>query len=182
MSMRARHEDWDAYDEWCRYMEWLMRLIGFPIGGYEMLIETLHNTEFVDVDPRDGCRVDDGLMLRGDFLQERRVPPYIFDDIPCGILEMLVAFAIRIDREWVGTPGEDGANDVFYEFLINLKLDDYTDSRYNEAKVDDILGRFVAKKYGANGRGCLFPRKDMNETDRQSSLWNQMVAYVSDSY
>lgn len=180
--MRARHDDWDAYDEWCRYMEWLMDLIGFYFGEYEMLIETLHNTEFVDVDPRDGCRVDDGLMLRGDFLQERRLPPYIFDDIPCGILEMLVAFAIRIDREWVGTPGEDGAKDVFYRFLVNLKLKKYTDLRYNDAEVDEILEKFVAKNYDKNGRGCLFPRKNMTEFDRGSSLWSQMVAYVSDSY
>lgn len=170
-----------------RYFEWLYSRFQAvrnrdPARSYWNLARQLYSTEFVWIVANDGNRVEDGLILRQDFMNEQGSAGVTNEwlDLGCSMLEMLLALALRASYQVEKEPA-----DWFEIFLKNLGLIKFTDDRYNaeiEKQVSQILENFIYRNYRVNGRGGLFPLKHPERApDRDQSkveLWYQMMAYI----
>ena len=147
--------------------------------SYKRLLERLHHIFFHWSIGLDENRVYDGLELRCDFFGCDVGP-----DKPCSVLEMLVAFAIRIDNEYVGDCGKEQPELIFWEMIKNLGLDRYHDHaiRYSDVEIDHIVSDWMDRRIDYNGRGGLFPLKHTNRDQRDLELWVQMQEYVNEKY
>ena len=66
--------------------------------------------------------------------------------------------------------------------ICNLGLDKFDDKHYNSDYVYEILGKFVRREYDFNGRGGLFPLKNVQNDQRKVEIYYQMLAYLSENY
>lgn len=174
--------DFDVRREWINYGDWLVERVGFHRKGYNRLMKYLHDAPFVSYLPRDDDRIEDGKMLRDDYLAERRIPLYIFDEKYCTVLEMLVALAIRIDNEWIGDPGDPDPGMIFWEMVCNLGLHQYIDQYFDEDMVLQILGVWIKREFYPNGIGSIFPVKFTKRDQRRCEIWKQMQEYICEKY
>lgn len=181
------------------YFHWLIEQVGFPNGQtWYCLFKDLHSYRFIAKVPNDGNRIVDGMNLRDVFLTDTVgsvYQPEMAQKIKmaisrpgCSILEMLVALSFRMEYlldDWDGVSGKV-SQDYFWEFLINLGLTRYSDTYYYEEDsmepVENILSRFVNRKYKMNGLGGLFPLKNSGENQRGVEIWYQMMAYIHENY
>lgn len=166
-----------------QYLEWLYREIGVvrnknPQKSYWELCKQMYAKEFVWYIPNDDNRCADGLELRGEFLEEKRIGDVDISwlELECSFLEMLIALSRRAAFETFGTSG-----DWFWKFASNLGLRHYTDAVYSNTifrKVDRVLEKVINRTYSPNGDGGIFPlehpRKDMREVE----LWFQLASYI----
>lgn len=157
------------------YLTYLLREYRIEDRKYTKLFQRLFDTPFDPVLEADEARIDDGLEVRGRWY--RSIP-----DFPCSVLEVLLALADRMDSEYVGDPSEEGTNDIFYLFLDNLGLLYYTDRRYNDLAIDNILEIWMERRFHSNGDGSIFPLKYTRENQRDCSLWSQMQSYIIENY
>lgn len=167
-------------NEWYEYERWILRRIHFRKRGYETLLKHLHDTSFLWNEDflRDEDRVSDGLFLRRQYLDgEDKLFP-----IDCSVLEMLAAFAIRIDLEYIGIPGEPHPDILFWEMIKNLGLGRQDNFRYDQNAVDRILRRWMYREYAENGRGSITPVQNPRRDHRKIDIWSQMMEYVSENY
>jgi hypothetical protein len=150
--------------------------------SYTLVCDRMHGITFKALVPHDENRIADGAELRNDFLIETE--GFQLDQIDvmyptASVFEVLVGLAKRADfmvdmseMMW------------FTKFLMNLKLDRYTDE-YCLTKptwrVSRILTTFNERTYGADGRGGIFPlRRPLND-QRRVELWYQMGAYMTEN-
>lgn len=163
---------------WNDYREWLLDQVGFyqlkKGHSYNELMAFLHNTEFTAIIKRDENRIKDGLYLRRnygvDFNQE---------DFPCSVLEVLVALAIRVEREYLGDPGNEHPEHLFLEMIDNLGLSWYNDLRYREEKVYKIVSDWLERRFYSSGLGSICPLKGRTRDQRVVEIWDQMMAYIN---
>lgn len=162
------------------YFNWLRaKVLDYeaPTYLYLDLLRVLFQTEFVWILVGDKNREEDGLELRGRFLNECGVAndPQWFAS-PCSILEVLVAFATR--AEFVT---EMPVKEWFWQFMINLKLDGYqTISRVEKVLIDRILETWMFRLYDHSGDGGLFPLQEPHEDQKQIELWYQFNRFIDD--
>ena len=146
------------------YYNWLLGFIEDDIhdlSNYSVLMSVLFSREFYSLVPNDDNRVGDGLDLRNQFADELGEHLYFVDeDLPpyCTILEMMIALAIRIENDILYDP-EKGyrVSEWFWIMLSNLDLENETDDCFDRERVVMTLNNFVDRKYGENGKFCLFP-------------------------
>lgn len=162
------------------YFEWLLEKVDFDNDhcGYEELLRYLHSVEFTSRIPKDENRVIDGLNLRDEFMCDRNIDGYI--EGPCSVLEMLVAFSIRIEMDITGDPGNDDLSRWFWVMLDNLGLLKYDDRHFDEEEVEEIVNIFLERKYSRDGRGGLFPLFHPKTNQRETELWYQMQRYLTE--
>lgn len=168
---------------WMEYMNWLLRRVGFEKKGYGLLMEELHNTEFVWVIERDKNRAGDGINLRDEFLEG--VFDYSSESIigqPCSVLEMLVAFSIRIDAEYTGAPGDPHPEKIFWEMICNLELNYYDDKAFGWHDIYQILDTWLNRDFDPDGKGSIFPLRKTHRDQRDLEIWSQMQEYLSERY
>lgn len=169
---------------WYKYEEWLMNRVGFDWEYHHRLMDHLHNCDFNWIINMDENRAMDGVWQRQWFFEE--YPEYgdyelDFDKYDCSVLEMLVAFAIRMESE-VGGLRESLVTEHFTEFLVNLGLLKFSDRRFRPGPVNDILDVWLLRRFDKNGKGSLFPLKvNKSHTDqRKIEIWRQMWCYFSE--
>ena len=86
-----------------QYYDWLHKIV---CGEWEprnlsfhRLLMFLYNRNYIPACEMDGCRATDGINLRYRFATESNIPyakiDAAFQGIPCSMLEMMVALAIR---------------------------------------------------------------------------------------
>lgn len=162
------------------YLTWLYSRVGSVHlrsrqRTYWSLLRQLYDYEFVCTHPRDENRVHDALALRSDFLDEEGgFPDRSWHQMPCSVLEVLVALAQRLSVEFDGEPRQ-----WFTEFLQNLELISYNDAtRYSPKEVDDILNKLVWRKYSRDGRGGLFPLRYPDQDQTKVEIWYQANGYL----
>lgn len=163
------------------YFEWLYRQVAEEYTSrartHQSLLRQLHNTEFVWTVPNDDNRVEDGVQLRYEFVEDADL--YVDQDwleIGCSMLEMLLGLSRRLSFEAEGEP-----RDWFWELLDNLKISGLTDSKYNfhaERMVENVLDKVIWRTYDRKGRGGLFPLSHPREDQRKVELWVQLNAYL----
>ena len=171
------------------YFDWMYDLV--CDGGYNRrrsyrkLLTYLHDREFHYILDMDGNRAADGTDLRYRFAYENnygyaRVARHL-DDRGCSVLEMMVALAIRCEEDYMGDP--DIGNRTgrwFFGMLESLGLVPMYDSAFDKQIVDNIVDKFLDRKYERNGEGGLFTIYDDRRDMRTAEIWYQMCWYLDD--
>lgn len=172
------------------YFHWLCDLIHAEDGHatFSLLAQELHTREFVWTIPNDDNRAMDGRGLRERYAYEN---PYertkTLDDMPCSVLEMLIALAGRMDFELSDANDDtDLTTSYFWEMMDNIGLSSYSDDVFLEIDgpfaVDAIIQALLNREYDGDGEGGLFPLKHPQEDQRDVELWYQMNAYLEENY
>lgn len=163
------------------YFNWLhakinrVRVPTPSLTHWKLLLE-LQKTEFAWFVPLDDNRAEDGKELRREFLRTNRIQIFSdWMDVPCSVLEMLVAFSRRASFLTDRSP-----RDWFWEMLDNLELTQFTDADFDLFKVNDILYCFVWRTYDYNGRGGLFPLQHPRHDQRKVEILDQFSEYLDE--
>lgn len=169
------------------YFEWLS---GFVCDGrfsekisYRKLMMFLHNTEFRYSIARDENRAHDGIDLRYRFTicheqySEKETLQAL--DGPCSVLEMIIGLAIRCEENIMDDPRYGNrTGQWFWRMMTNLGLGNMTDDRFDKAVANDIIQRFLDRKYAPNGKGGLFTLQHYPKDLRKVEIWYQMCWYL----
>lgn len=164
------------------YFNWLCAKVvrvevSTPSLSYDMLLRVLHNTEFVWLLSGDDNRAEDGVELRSEFILESgflETPEW--QNIGCSMLEMLIAFARRVEFDT-----DISAYEWFWHFIENLGLDRYNDAYgASPEEISDILYRVIWRQYSFNGRGGLFPIRKPSHDQTKVEIWYQFCEYLVD--
>lgn len=157
--------------------------------NYGELIGRLHSIPFEVILEKDNNRAIDGTDLRLYFCgvnnYEDAVAYEILDG-PCSVLEMLVAFARRIESDVMWNPEIGDRSHVWFWLMIdNLGLTGCDNEHYDEEKDDQIthvIDNFMGRRYFKDGFGGLFPLKKSSKDQRKIELWYQMQAFFIENY
>ena len=154
------------------YYIWLISIVGnVPESD---LLQYLFNIDYVWTFPMDEKRSQDGIDLRYIFANTYGLDQKAYDDMfgnrPCTMLEMLVAFANRIENEFMATPNNNTTGLWFNSMLHSLGLDT---KKFNRAEVDHILLKFFTHEYRPDGQGSLFYIPGFTGDMRYMQLWDQ---------
>ena len=172
------------------YFEWLLNLVGYyhrynKETSHRKVLVYLHNTEFTYVSsiPRDENRAEDGVRLRYRFGDEAGYSDPIICDcldyLPCSVLEMMVALALRCEETIMDDPHiGDRTGQWFWTMMGNLGLGMMSDSRYDQEYVTDTVERFLNREYEPDGRGGLFRIRDCDRDLRNVEIWYQLCWYL----
>ena len=164
------------------YFNWLYSKVASvdvptPSLTYYTLMRDLHSTEFVWTIVGDDNRLQDGLDIRREFLNQARLkqdPAWL--SIPCSVLEMLIAFSRRAEFQT-----ELDAHEWFWIFLHNLALADLNDAQSDITEfVTEVMDQFLWRTYRENGHGGLFPLHTSMNDQRKVELWYQFCEYLVD--
>jgi hypothetical protein len=155
------------------YYEWLISHIHIPNGkSYKDLFERMHNTEFHWTVPNDDNRIQDGLDLRVEFIDGRRLG---LDLQGATLLEILVSLSRRVAFTAGGNPRQWA-----WRLLKNLRLHKKSDplTEADLDRINDILDALIWRTYQPDGRGGFFPLAHPEEDQTKVEIWYQMNKYV----
>lgn len=148
-----------------------------PSRTYWSLLKLLHSKEFVWIIPNDDNRLEDGRLLRLEFVEAHIYDYDIGDDwmsLGCSMLEMLIALSRRLSFE-----DDLPADEWFWHLMENLGINGYSDrGGWSEQDVDEVLDDVIWRTYEPDGRGGLFPLLDSHEDQREVEIWYQQSAYI----
>lgn len=137
---------------------------------YRYLLEV----DYIWTIPLDKNRAQDGIDLRCWWANSIKLTKeqyeVIFNSKACSMLEMLLAFAIRIENDFMATAEGNNTSKWFYQMLISLGMsDDITN--FDRGRVDHALLMFF------NHQISLFqvPNVDISKME----LWNQMNYWIN---
>lgn len=159
------------------YYTWLTDKIDIPNGKtYFGLFEIMHNTEFVWVVPKDDNRVQDGLDLRYQFLEDTKD---VLELTGATCLEVLIGLSRRVaflasgnrhSRQWAWT------------LIKNLGLRKFSDplSPGKINQINDILHNLIWRNYREDGTGGFFPLQNPDTDQTKIEIWYQLNSYVSE--
>lgn len=162
------------------YFKWLVGFIrdpNIPDMPYWMLLSQLFGIDYIYELEMDSNRAHDGLDLRRQFEEETGYSLYL--DRPCTVLEMMVALAIRCEKDIMYIPGKGDRTYIwFWDMIESLGLIGMTDKHYDSVIVRAVIFNFLNRMYEPDGQGGLFyvpGRVDM----RDSEIWYQMNMYLT---
>ena len=166
------------------YFEWLIHFIGCK--NHRELLYFLFSVDFSYNIPMDGNRYEDGVNLRYRYADEkgyhyRHVSAWI-DDVPCSMLEMMVALSLRIEEHITADPeAGDQTSRWFKAMLKSSGLYALNDETYDEQKARDIVKDVLNRRYGRNGDGGLFRLKHTRRDLRRVEIWYQAMWYLDET-
>ncbi len=153
--------------------------------SYEKLLNFLFNKEFKYVIPMDKNRYVDGVDLRYRFGFEKGYSNQeigmSLDDMPCSILEMMIALSLRIEEQIMYSEDiGDRTWKWFWEMVINMGLGQMTDEHFNKRKAEFICDRLINRGYEPNGKGGLFTIYHRTNDMRNVEIWYQAMWYLTE--
>lgn len=151
---------------------------------YTQLLETLYDTEFISNDIMDDCRISDGYRFRDLYFTDYGVidDPEGFVSKPCSILEMLVSFCIRIEKEILFDNNKgDRSSFWFWKMIGNMGLLDMDDGRFDHDYVVKTLDIFNERGYKKDGLGGLFYIPGCKKDLRKLDIWSQMCLFFNEN-
>ena len=166
------------------YFEWMFDLVcGVRYSkriSFRKLLLYLHDTEFRYSIPMDENRAEDGMNLRYRFALLRDIDDFAYYlDGPCSVLEMMIALSIRCEENIMDDPDiGDRTAQWFWGMINNLGLGAMTDDRFDIYYVEDVVERFLDRKYEPNGRGGLFLVRHCDRDLRTAEIWHQLCWYL----
>lgn len=171
------------------YFEWLLELVCDGKYArrvqYRRLFQHFQETEFTYSIPMDSNRAEDGIELRSRFgslnsYDDGMITAH-FGYGHCSLLEMMAALAIRCEEHIMGDSDiGNRTGQWFWNMVINLELDQMTDSKFNEEHVNETLHRLLNREYGPNGEGGLFTVTRHTEDLREIDIWYQMCWHLDE--
>ncbi len=177
------------------YTQWLYSKVGSRDPKYNhfwRIIRRLYMKEFIVIVPNDGNRYEDGMCLREKFADEYGYSPedlnLIFRDKPCSVLEMLVAFAMRIDSDIMWDP-EFGDRSAywFWKMIENLGLDlrRFSDEYFDRDCIIELetkINNAISRHYSRTGEGGFFPIFHTRKNFQRMELWYQMHYWIEENF
>lgn len=167
------------------YFDWLYGIVSsesFNGISFGYLISALYDWEFTWLIDLDSNRADEGIGLRYRFALDNNIDEDLVNreiNGPCSILEMMVALAIRCEDNIMGDPEiGDRTKQWFWNMITSLGLGAMYDERFDPDYIDDVLTKFVNRKYDRNGKGGLFTIKRNNKDLRRVEIWYQLCWYL----
>ena len=170
------------------YFNWIYDLVcGERFSSnisYRKLLMHLHNTEFVYLIPRDKNRAEDGISLRYRYARCREHDEsidFIMESLsgPCSVLEMMVALAIRCEETIMDDPKRgDRTGQWFWGMVTNLGLGSMNDINYNKFFVENVISRFLNRKYDPDGKGGLFTVRNCDQDLRKVEIFYQLCYFL----
>lgn len=173
------------------YHNWIISLVDsedhYLAREYSQLMGFLDDYSFKWVLKLDEDRAKDGIQLRKEYdFEYSRGDISIYDelfDVPCSVLEMLVALSLRCYDEFLSgfdvkkvTPHK-----VFLHILTSLDLFSETNNRFSYEKCVKNVKSFIEKLH-VNGRYLTVFKIDPKVANpHKMELWWQMQRYI-DSY
>lgn len=168
------------------YFEWLCKIVCenrySKKISYRRLLKRLHEVDFTSLLSRDDNRAEDGIGLRCRFAYGYVSPASAetFLDMPCSVLEMILALAIRCEETIMDNPSfGDRTGQWFWGMINNLGLGSMTDDNFDTSYVDFVVDRFLDREYEANGRGGLFTIRNCEYDLRDAEIWYQLCWYLA---
>ena len=166
------------------YFEWLIHFIGCK--DHRELLYFLFSADFSYRIPMDGNRYEDGINLRYRFADDRkyhyRYVSSLLDDVPCSVLEMMVALALRIEEHITADPeAGDQTSRWFKAMLKSSGLYKLDDEHYDGARAFEIVRNILNRKYSRNGDGGLFRLKHTRRDLRHVEIWYQAMWYLDET-
>lgn len=174
------------------YFKWLLEILGFRDLGscrYISMLSYLYSTDFRLTDPivgHDDNRLSDGFELREEYSNSFTDPdlPDIFGE-PVSVLEVLVAFARRIDDD-VMYDGNLHASKWFFIMIYNLGMQNFTDDQlgvgWTIEEEEQIIDIWMSRTFEPDGTGSIFPVKTTAFDQRNVEMWYQMQEWFKDNY
>ena len=171
------------------YYEWLVYDILNSRPNWFPILKVLHSRDYIPMLIMDDSRAKDGINLRdiymsrvsGSYAVQQGCNPW--GDTPCSMLEMMIAFAMRIKEEFYSEYDQitDMNTVIFSMFLSSMGIDTET---ITEDELNNIIDIFICRQYDPSGKGSLFnlSGKTMDIDWRQPPIWNQMLAWVSTTH
>lgn len=168
-----------------RYFDWLSSFSGLP-NTYTLMLWKLFDTPFEWLVPFDAYRADDGVELRYRFGRECNIPDPVIcgelDNVPCSILEVIVALALRCEEQIMGDESIGNRTPMWMQSMLDsLGLLAYPDNHFDPFAVDEIIYIFLNRQYAPTGQGGLFTIPDL-EPDRDmrtAEIWAQACWYMN---
>ena len=167
------------------YFEWLYALVcddgGSEYTSFRRLLTLLHDIEFIYSIAKDANRAEDGLNMRYRFAYEhagiRNAEAYLTG--PCSVLEMMVALALRCEENIMDDPAMGNrTGEWFWRMMHTMGLNGMTDVYFNKTKAEDIVYRFLERRYEPDGKGGLFRIKNCVRDLRDVEIWYQLCWYL----
>jgi hypothetical protein len=166
---------------WLDYENWLLDKVGFHDRKYSKLMNALHHIDFFWVNEMDENREKDGVELRRDYFDDIGISGGFFEN-KCSVLEMLIAFAIRIDWEYVGDVSDPHADRLLWVFISNLGLDQFDNKNFNFDEIVVKINNWLSHNFTKNGVGSICPLKNVDcEDQREKSIWRQMMSFIHEN-
>jgi len=162
------------------YFEWLWQRSGLG-PNYTKLVTLLYTTEYVPTLVDDENRRADGNALLDIYCQENGYdfpPVEEFDHSGCSVLEMMIAFATRINLELIGDPEGTYTGLWLYRMLDNLRISQYDDKHWDGKKAALKVWIWLHKK----SPFLLFPISKKVIDPRKISEWERVNIYLSEIY
>lgn len=173
------------------YLDWLFCKCG-AIGkdvdrdvSYFKLFSRLESIPFTWCIENDDNRASDGIELRRDFMAETGVNLSFMMIEECTFLELLYGIAQRIDLILYDKTYGDRSKEWFWMLLRNLNLDYLDDDCYDNCTDSIVLSKCEdvnLRRYDFNGKGGLFPCKNVEEDQRFCEIWWQMNAFLFENF
>ena len=168
-----------------QYFKWLVSFVcdARHKEGYSIVLHELFNREFIWLIDYDENLAIYGLEMRDKFLASSETYRKMYDiyggfDQNCTILEMMVALAIIIEERVMTNYEENRTSEWFWGMMTSLGLINYDDMSYDEEEVDEILEKFLYRKYQKNGVGGLFTIKNGDKNMCKIDIWLQINAFL----
>jgi hypothetical protein len=164
------------------YFRWLCRLSGAG-PSYRKLMERLHGTDFSYTLGMDANRAEDGVNLRYRFGGEYGYYDFVIaaelDLRPCSVLEAMAALALRCEEHIMAdAKAGDRTGRWFGDMLESLGLTSMRGEDFDGPYTDEVLDRFMRRKYKRNGAGGLFTVDGRMLDMRSIEIWRQMFLYL----
>lgn len=165
------------------YYRWICKMVGDEFGAFthKKTLELLHSIEFRWLLPRDEHRAEDGVSLRYRYAVDKG-----FDKTPaelagkCSVLEMLAALALRAEENFLADDAYgDRTGEWFWKMLTTMGIGRYSDDRFDKAKVEDAVQRFLDREYEPDGKGGLFIIKNPEKDLRDVEIWYQLLWWIN---
>lgn len=165
------------------YFLWLCKLVG--CNRRRKLLRYLHSVDFAYTIAMDGNRYEDGVDLRYRFGEEEHYPDkYIsawLDDVPCSVLEMMVALADRIEVHIASDPEYGNRTPRWFEDMLkSMDLYYMTDECFDRDIARYTINRMIDRKYARNGAGGLFTLRHPTKDIRRLEIWYQAMEYLNE--
>lgn len=178
-----------------RYLKWLCGLVGLHNRrglSYWMLARKLHSIPYRVTLDGDRDREYDGRNLRYIFSHQccPGRPGQTMHSLngPCSVLEMLVAFSMRID-DWLNGGDDAKRQQWFFQMLYNLNIEwchdgacCSVDGRIFAEDVENRIDIWMDRRHHWDGTGGLFPLKRAEIDQRKVILWYQLQSYLKENY
>lgn len=170
------------------YFDWLYDIVshwdGIRDQSYRKLLYYLYSVDFEYSIPMDANRYDDGIELRYKFAYQNDIDQRLIavelDTRPCSVLEMMIALAIRCEKDIMDSPSDEDRTDAWFWYMIkSLGLFDQDDELYSRDIISRKITKLLDRTYAPNGKGGLFTIPNCSDDLREIEIWTQAMWWLN---